>query len=132
MEYVNLKYEVDPSHNTYHSDGYHYFQPLPNARIIYNLNDRNKISAFYNHRVDRPDEGDIRIFPKYDDAEIIKVGNPALKPPFTNSFELGYKNLWDQGSYYGALYHRQNLSLISYSECLNSGDEYGNDPCPDL
>lgn len=106
LEYVNLEYQVDPNHNTYQSNGYNYFQPFPNARISYKINDKNRLSAFYNRRVDRPDEVDIRIFPKYDDAEIIKVGNPALNPQFTNSFELGYKNQWNKGYLYTALYHR--------------------------
>jgi len=113
LEYVDLVYEVDPNHNTYTSDGYDYFQPFPNARITYNLNDRNKFSLFYNRRVDRPDEVDIRIFPKYDDAEIIKVGNPLLRPQFTNSFELGYKNGWEKGYFYGAAYHRISDGTIT-------------------
>ncbi|WP_341225639.1 TonB-dependent receptor [uncultured Arcticibacterium sp.] len=113
MEYVNLSYAVDPNHNTYTSNGYNYLQPFPNARVAYKLNDRNKLSAFYNRRVDRPDEGDIRIFPKYDDAEIIKVGNPGLQPQFTNSFELGFKNDWDKGYFYTALYHRISDGTIT-------------------
>ena len=113
VEYVNLNYEVDPNHNTYTTDGYDYLQPFPNARISYNLNDRNKLSAFYNRRVDRPSEIDIRIFPKYDDAEIIKVGNPGLRPQFTSSFELGYKNTWNKGYYYGAAYHRVSNGTIT-------------------
>lgn len=106
FEYVHLRYEVDPNHNTYSSDGYDYFQPFPNARLSYNLGENDRVSLFYNRRVDRPDEVDIRIFPKYDDAEIIKVGNPALKPQFTQSFEAGYRHTWDSGDVYGALYHR--------------------------
>ncbi|MCB9304490.1 MAG: TonB-dependent receptor [Lewinellaceae bacterium] len=113
VEYVKLQYEVDPNHNTYSSDGYDYFQPFPNARVTYNLNGRNKLSAFFNRRVDRPDEVDIRIFPKYDDAEIIKVGNPALQPQFTNAFELGYKNVWEKGYYYAAAYHRVTDGAIT-------------------
>lgn len=105
-EYVKINYEVNPDHNTYKSDGYHYFQPFPNLRLAYKINEKNKISLFYNRRVDRPNEVDIRIFPKYDDAEIIKVGNPALRPQFTNSFELGYKTSWQDGYFYSALYHR--------------------------
>lgn len=103
---MNLEYDVDPNHNTYQSDGYNYFQPFPNARLTYKINDRNRLSVFFNRRVDRPDEVDIRIFPKYDDAEIIKVGNPALRPQFTNSVELGYKTSWDNGYIYFAAYHR--------------------------
>ncbi|MEZ0007072.1 outer membrane receptor protein involved in Fe transport [Flavobacterium sp. 28YEA47A] len=106
MEYVRIKYDVNPDHSTYKSDGYNYTQPFPNMRLAYKLNDNNKLSVFYNRRVDRPNEVDIRIFPKYDDAEIIKVGNPALRPQYTNSVELGYKNSWSNGYFYSALYHR--------------------------
>jgi outer membrane receptor protein involved in Fe transport len=106
IEYVKIQYNVNPDHNTYKSDGYNYTQPFPNARLAYKINDRNKISLFYNRRVDRPNEVDIRIFPKYDDAEIIKVGNPALRPQFTNSIELGYKKSWNKGNFYTAAYHR--------------------------
>ncbi|MEP0984364.1 TonB-dependent receptor [Ekhidna sp.] len=113
VEYVDLQYDVDPNHNTYQSDGYDYLQPFPNARLTYRINDSNQLSAFYNRRVDRPDEVDIRIFPKYDDAEIIKVGNPGLQPQFTNSFELGYKNGWDNGYFYGATYHRFSDGTIT-------------------
>jgi outer membrane receptor protein involved in Fe transport len=113
IENVGLQYQVNPNHNTYKSDGYNYTQPFPNLRFAYKINDNNKISLFYNRRVDRPNEVDIRIFPKYDDAEIIKVGNPALKPQFTNSIELAYKTNWKKGYYYNALYHRMADGTIT-------------------
>jgi outer membrane receptor protein involved in Fe transport len=34
------------------------------------------------------------------------VGNPALRPQFTNSVELGYKKSWGKGSLYNSIYHR--------------------------
>lgn len=113
MEYVRLRYDVNPDHTTYQSDGYNYMQPFPNIRLGYKINEHNKISAFYNRRVDRPNEVDIRIFPKYDDAEIIKVGNPALRPQFTHSFELGYKTNWSNGYFYSAAYHRFSDGTIT-------------------
>lgn len=106
LEYVKVNYEVNPNHNTYKSDGYAYTQPFPNARLAYKLDDNNKISLFFNRRVDRPNEVDIRIFPKYDEPELIKVGNPTLKPQFTNTLELAYKNVMPKGSFYAAAYHR--------------------------
>lgn len=106
LEYVKVQYDVNPNHPTYKSDSYNYTQPFPNLRLAYKLNDHNKLSIFYNRRVDRPNEVDIRIFPKYDDAEIIKVGNPGLRPQFTNSIEMGHKYNWDNGYLYSALYHR--------------------------
>jgi outer membrane receptor protein involved in Fe transport len=106
LEYVKIQYDVNPNHNTYKSDGYDYSQPFPNVRFAYKLNEQNKLSVFFNRRVDRPNEVDIRIFPKYDDAEIIKVGNPSLRPQFTNSVELGYKTSWEKGYLYAAAFHR--------------------------
>jgi outer membrane receptor protein involved in Fe transport len=106
LEYLDLEYEVNPNHPTYRTDGYSYFEPFPNFRFAYKINDNNKLSLFYNRRIDRPNEVDIRIFPKYDDAEIIKVGNPALRPQFTNLVELGFKRNLKKGYLYSALYHR--------------------------
>jgi outer membrane receptor protein involved in Fe transport len=113
VEYVDLQYQVNPDHSTYKSNGYAYTQPFPTLRLGYKFNERNKLSVFYNRRVDRPNEVDIRIFPKYDDAEIIKVGNPGLKPQFTNSFELGYKTSWRKGYFYTAAYHRMADATIT-------------------
>lgn len=136
VEYVDVQYKVNPEHSTYKSDGYNYTQPFPNLRFAFKINDKNKISLFYNRRVDRPGEVDIRIFPKYDDAEILKVGNPALNPQFTNSFELGYKTTWKNGYFYSALYHRISEgtitriattvpgSTIIYSIMQNAGKSY--------
>lgn len=113
IEYVNLAYDVNPSHPTYKSDGYNYTQPFPNLRLAYKLSDNNKLSLFYNRRVDRPNEGDIRIFPKYDDAEIIKVGNPALRPQYTNTFELGDKTSWNNGYLFSSVYHKRMDATIT-------------------
>ncbi len=113
MEYVDLQYKVNPDHNTYQSDGYDYTQPFPSVRLGYKLNDDNKLSLFFTRRVDRPNEVDIRIFPKYDDAEIIKVGNPGLQPQFTSSYELGYKTSFTNASLYGAVYHRRTTGTIT-------------------
>ncbi|PTM08352.1 MAG: TonB-dependent receptor [Bacteroidetes bacterium] len=136
IEYVDLNYLVNPDHNTYESDGYNYTEPFPNLRFAYKLNENNKLSAFYNRRVDRPNEVDIRIFPKYDDAELIKVGNPSLRPQFTNLIELGYKTNWDNGSFYAALYHRfadgtitrisitEDSSNLIYAIFQNAGKSY--------
>ncbi len=106
FESVRVAYDVNPDHNTYKSDGYRYFQPFPNVRAAYKFDDARKLSLFFNRRVDRPNEVDIRIFPKYDEPELIKVGNPALQPQFSTSAELGYKTNWAKGSLYAAAFHR--------------------------
>jgi outer membrane receptor protein involved in Fe transport len=106
VEQVLLDYDVNPTHNTYRSDGYRYFQPFPTVRIGWKPADQHKLSLFFNRRVDRPNEVDIRIFPKYDEPELIKVGNPGLRPQFTTSVDLGYRTTWARGSLYAAGYRR--------------------------
>ncbi|MBV7530883.1 TonB-dependent receptor domain-containing protein [Chitinophaga sp. sic0106] len=113
VEYVKIDYKVNPNHPTYKSDGYEYTQPFPNLRLAYKLNEDNKFSLFYNRRVDRPNEVDIRIFPKYDDAEIIKVGNPGLRPQYTNTFELAYKTDWSKGFLSTSIYHKRMDATIT-------------------
>ncbi len=136
LEYVNVNYKVDPNHNTYKSDGYQYIQPFPNFRFAYKINDKNKLSLFFSRRVDRPNEFDIRVFPKYDDAEIVKVGNPGLRPQYTYSLELGYKTNWKSGYFYSAAFHKLGdgtltrirtivpCSTIVYSVMQNAGRSY--------
>jgi len=121
VEYADIYYNVDPNHNTYESDGYNYTQPFPNLRFAFKANDNNTLSLFFNRRVDRPNEVDIRIFPKYDDVEIIKVGNPALRPQFTNSVELGYKRSHENGYLYAAIYHKRMESTITRIGSIQPG-----------
>jgi outer membrane receptor protein involved in Fe transport len=113
VEYVHVECDVNPNHPVYTSDRYHYFQPFPNVRLAYKINENNRFSVFYNRRVDRPNEVDIRIFPKYDDAEIIKVGNPALRPQFTDSYEFGYKTDWSGGYLFPSVYHKRMDGTIT-------------------
>lgn len=136
VEYVKVNYQINPDHNTYTGNGYDYIQPFPNARFAYIINARNRLSLFYNRRVDRPDEGDLRIFPKYDDPEILKVGNPGLRPQYTQTMELGYKTNWKSGYFYSAAYYRitnriltristrDTASTVIYSISQNAGNGY--------
>lgn len=107
-EDTKVSYILDPE-NTYYNtnDNYDYFEFFPSVRFTFKLNRKNKLSAFYNRRIDRPGEPELRIFPKYDDPELLKVGNPYLRPQFTNSVELAHRYTWDSGSLFSAIYHRK-------------------------
>jgi outer membrane receptor protein involved in Fe transport len=107
-EHTIVFYDLDPSNSYYpNNDRYNYFELFPSIRFTLKINDNNKVSAFYNRRVDRPGEPELRIFPKFDDPELLKVGNPYLRPQFTDAFELAHKYSWRNGSLFTAIYHRQ-------------------------
>ncbi|CAN0585224.1 unnamed protein product, partial [Ectocarpus sp. 12 AP-2014] len=105
-EQTEVFYDLDPANAYYpENDKYDYFELFPSVRFTYKLNDNNKLSAFYNRRIDRPGEPELRVFPKFDDPELLKVGNPYLRPQFTNAFEIAHKYAWNSGSLFSAVYH---------------------------
>jgi hypothetical protein len=107
IEETQVSYTI-PQDNIYYpgSDAYDYFELFPNVKLTYNLGGGNRVIGAYNRRVDRPGEPELRIFPKYDDPELLKVGNPFLRPQFTNVVEFGYGRSWRRGSAVTTLYHR--------------------------
>jgi hypothetical protein len=107
VERTDVEYRV-PEENIYYpsSDAYNSFEAFPNVKLTYALNDRHRVIAAYNRRIDRPGEPELRIFPKYDDPELLKVGNPYLRPQLTHVFELGLDRSWSGGSIRASGYHR--------------------------
>lgn len=106
-EQADVRYDLPPENIYYsQSDAYDYFEPLPNVRLTYNVSDSDRLAIYYNNRVDRPGEAELRVFPKYDDPELLKVGNPYLRPQFTERYEVAYERLWERGSAIISLYRR--------------------------
>jgi len=107
LEHTTVSYDIDPA-NIYYTknDAYNYLELFPNIRFTFKLNEKNRISAFYNRRIDRPGEFELRPFPKYDDPEILKTGNPYLRPQFTQTLDIAYKIRWEVGSMYFSGFYR--------------------------
>ncbi len=107
VEQTGVSYTI-PEHNVYYedSDSYDYLELFPNVKFTYAVGDRTGLVAAYNRRIDRPGEPELRIFPKYDDPELLKVGNPFLRPQLTNVYELGLARSWEGGSLSAATYLR--------------------------
>jgi outer membrane receptor protein involved in Fe transport len=107
IEQTSVSYTI-PEENIYYegSDAYDYFEAFPNVKLTYRLTPANRLTLAYNRRIDRPGEPELRIFPKYDDPELLKVGNPFLRPQLTNAVEAGFGHSWAGGSGSVAVYHR--------------------------
>jgi outer membrane receptor protein involved in Fe transport len=106
-EQTNVFYDIDPANIYYdQDDAYDYFEFFPSVRLSYKMNQRHRLSVFYNRRIDRPGEPELRIFAKSDDQELLKIGNPYLRPQFTQSFELAYRLKWESGMFFLAGYYK--------------------------
>jgi outer membrane receptor protein involved in Fe transport len=106
-EYTSVFYRMD-GNNTYYdqNDAYDYFNLFPNVRFTFNLNSNHRVSAFFNQRIDRPGEPELRMYSKSDDHELVKVGNPYLRPQYTSSAEIAFQKYWESGSVFVSGYTR--------------------------
>ena len=106
-EHASIRYNIDADNQYYPTnESYNDLSLFPNVRFTYKMNSSNRLSIFYNRRVDRPGEFELRPFPKYDDPEILKTGNPYLRPQFTQTMELAYKGVWQSGSLFVSGYYK--------------------------
>lgn len=67
-----------------------YTQLFPTSYIGYTLNDKNQFSLSYGRRIERPDYQDMNPFYYFLDKYTYQVGNPYLKPQFSNNIELNH------------------------------------------
>ncbi len=68
----------------------HYTQLFPTAFIGFNPNDKNQLGLSYGRRIERPDYQDMNPFIFFLDKYTYQVGNPYLRPQFSNNIELNH------------------------------------------
>lgn len=88
------------------------FSIYPSAFFTYNTSDKNQYQLSYSRRVDRPSINQVNPIREWSTPQITSVGNPNLKPQFTNSFELNYTRQYTGGSFsFGTFYRRVNDNI---------------------
>ena len=116
------------------------FSAYPSAFFTYNPSEKNQYQLSYSRRVDRPSIAQVNPIREWSTPQITSVGNPNLKPQFTNSYELNYTRQYNKGSFtFGTFYRRVNDNItrvlnknplddnnveISYDN-TDSNDRYG-------
>jgi len=86
-EYTRRTIEHSIAAQPFTLDQYDYF---PSVHFSYDLNDNNQLMSSYSSRINRPGGRDLDPFPSYMNQYTIREGNPALKPEYTDSYELSY------------------------------------------
>ncbi len=116
------------------------FSIYPSAFLTFNPSEKNQFQLSYSRRVDRPSIGQVNPIREWSTPQITSVGNPNLKPQFTNSFEFNYTRQHNRGSItLGTFYRRVNDNItrilnidpldedkieLSYTNA-DSNDRYG-------
>lgn len=87
---------------------------FPSTFITYKLSDKEDFQLNYSRRVNRPNFFQLMPFPDYSDPQNINIGNPNLKPEFTDSYEISYSNNHARGAnFLASLFFKYNTNLIT-------------------
>lgn len=63
---------------------------FPTVYFSYSLNDNNQFGVSYGRRIDRPNYEDLNPFQMFIDKYTYQVGNPFLRPQYTDNIELSH------------------------------------------
>lgn len=87
---------------------------FPSVFLSQKLGETSSIQVNYTRRINRPNFWQLTPFTDSSDRLNPSKGNPALKPEFTNSFELSYeKSFRNKGNFLASIYYKQTTDLIT-------------------
>lgn len=95
------------------------FDLFPSAHISYNINESTQLMTSYSKRIKRPDGRDLDPFVSYIDQYTIRVGNPDLKPEYTNSYELQVMKRFGQSFISFDGFYRTTNNLMTRTQDLH-------------
>ena len=99
------------------------FNAYPSVFFTYNPSDKNQFQLSYSRRVDRPSIGQVNPIREWSTPLITSVGEPNLRPQFTNSYELNYTRKIKGGSVTFGTFYRSitdNISRLTYKDPLDN------------
>ena len=90
------------------------FSLFPSTYLTYKLTDKQDLQLNYSRKINRPNFFQLIPFIDYTDSLNLSIGNPDLKPEFTNLIEVGYSNQYKAGnSFFASIYGRNTNDLIT-------------------
>jgi len=101
-----------------------YFDFFPSAHLNYSVNESNQFQLSYTRRIRRPGFWQMSPFRSYNDNRNIRMGNPALKPTYMDSYELGYIHFWEKASFNFTAYYRHGTDMIRHYTFEDEGVFY--------
>jgi len=108
--------------NNDYTDEKSYLNFFPTAHLSYGFNDKNTLQLSYSKRINRPSLWSIYPFSEITDFNFQRIGNPALNPSYSDSYELTLLSTHDKITINPNIYYQQiNNPIQDYLEQNEQG-----------
>ena len=97
-----------------------YASAFPSAILAWNVTDMRQVKASYSRRITRPDPFQLNPIGFRNDPRNAFRGNPALRPEYTDAFELGFQDAHKWGSIQLTPYLRQTQHAVRFIRSVDS------------
>ena len=91
---------------------YDYTSLFPSAVASYDLGRGRQLRGSYSRRIRRPGTQELNPFPNYFDADNVFLGNPGLRPEYTDAYELGLTKTGAKGMLQLSPFYRRTTDVI--------------------
>lgn len=109
-EYTNRSIDHSKAAQPYKLDRFDIF---PSGHLSYELADKSQFMTSYSRRINRPDGRDLDPFPSYMNQYTIRIGNPELKPEYTDSYEFSYMRKFNNSFVSVETFYRTTNNLMT-------------------
>jgi outer membrane receptor protein involved in Fe transport len=115
-----------------------YFNLYPSLNFKYSIGENHGLQLSYGRRINRPTARQLNPFVDMSNPEVLRSGNPNLRPEYINSVEAGYIGKWKKANAGFTLFYNNITDLINavtvmdsagisymFPENISSGRNYG-------
>jgi outer membrane receptor protein involved in Fe transport len=99
---------------------YSYTSFFPSGVVLFKPNLANEMKVSYSRRIRRPGTQELNPFVTFFDQQNVFIGNPQLKPEYTDAIELGYTRTFALGTVQLSPFYRRTTDIIRVN--INTAD----------
>jgi outer membrane cobalamin receptor len=120
-EYTSRLIKFSGESQEYVLDRWDYF---PAFHVSFKFSERKQIMGSYTRRIERPRGWNLEPFETWMDAYNVRIGNPALKPEYIDSYEMAYQTTIGNSIFSTELYYRVNHNKVERVRSVYSPGVY--------
>ncbi len=94
---------------------------FPSTFLTYKLSDNQDLQFNYSRKINRPSFFQLLPYTDFSNPQNLVVGNPALKPSFTSSYEFNYDKIFNnKNSFLASVYYKNSIDLVTSFQYLGT------------